>query len=214
MKERFIVYLILILFTFCLLFGCHKIYSCIKTDEFPLDPVFYENFFNDDEINLLLNSCTDFKPSNVRRDGGKIEPAKDRTSKTCFIELSNSKVYDLIKGKIKKKFGLDCKIEKLQMTKYNGGEFYNKHYDYFKDLPKGEPQRVKTIFAYLKEPLQGGETEFPKINKKFKPSKGGAVVWTNCIKKNDGYEFRENSLHAGNPVRKGEKIGLNIWIIE
>ena len=214
MKERFVVYLILILFTFCLLFGCHKIYSCIKTNDFPLDPIFYENFLNDDEINKLLASCDHFNDSTIRRDGGKIETDKDRTSKTCFIDKNNKEVYDIIKSKIKKKFGIDCNLEILQLTKYNGGEFYKPHHDYFKNLKKNEKQRTKTIFIYLKEPLEGGETEFPKINKKFKPSKGGAVAWTNCIKKKDGYEFREDSLHAGNPVKKGEKIGLNVWILE
>jgi len=42
----------------------------------------------------------------------------------------------------------------------------------------------------------------------FKPIKGNAVFWENIRSDGTGYE---ESWHAGLPVTKGTKIGLNIW---
>lgn len=216
MKKKHILYLILLLFSVCVIYDYLKIYNTEDTHDdngFPIDPVFYDNFLDDNDINILLNSCDNYRYSEVKNEDGSMIKDKGRTSTSCFIPKSKTKAYTLIKEKIKNIFNFECELEDLQLTKYNGGEFYNPHYDYFKKLPSHEKQRLKTIFVYLKEPIEGGETEFPKINKKFAPKKGGAVMWTNCFKNGDGYILRENSLHGGNPVKKGEKIGLNIWIL-
>jgi prolyl 4-hydroxylase len=42
----------------------------------------------------------------------------------------------------------------------------------------------------------------------FKPIKGNAVYWENL--RPDGSGYRE-TWHAGLPVQKGKKIGMNIW---
>lgn len=42
----------------------------------------------------------------------------------------------------------------------------------------------------------------------FKPIKGNAVFWENLRPDGRGYE---ETFHAGLPVLKGEKVGLNIW---
>lgn len=44
----------------------------------------------------------------------------------------------------------------------------------------------------------------------FKAVEGNAVFWTNFRGDGSGEGYRE-SLHAGLPVTKGEKVGLNIW---
>jgi hypothetical protein len=64
---------------------------------------------------------------------------------------------------------------------------------------------------YLNNVESGGETEFPELNKKFKPKKGLAVVWKNS----DG-TGKENpaTLHAGRPVKKGKKIIITKWYRE
>ena len=51
-----------------------------------------------------------------------------------------------------------------------------------------------------------GETEGMGVS--FKPIRGNAVYWENM--RWDGVGFEE-SWHAGLPVTKGTKIGLNIW---
>lgn len=42
----------------------------------------------------------------------------------------------------------------------------------------------------------------------FKVRKGAAVFWRNFDGEGRGYK---ETIHAGMPVRKGVKVGLNIW---
>lgn len=41
-----------------------------------------------------------------------------------------------------------------------------------------------------------------------KPIAGNALFWSNIRTNGSGHTY---TLHAGLPVKKGEKIGLNIW---
>jgi prolyl 4-hydroxylase len=45
----------------------------------------------------------------------------------------------------------------------------------------------------------------------FKPVKGSAVFWENLRPSSAGRGGYEETWHAGLPVRKGTKIGLNVW---
>lgn len=84
--------------------------------------------------------------------------------------------------------------------------------------------------VYLHADCEGGGTEFPRLEAKsgehwcrfleceesseprkgviFKAKKGAAVFWENFDANGRGYK---ETLHAGMPVRRGSKIGLNIW---
>lgn len=180
---------------------------------FPIKPKKYNKFLNKSEIDLLLKKCHKYNKSTVY-ENGKLILDTNRTSTTCFIER-NSPEHNMIKNKIKSLFNINNEIETLQLTRYFPGQFYKPHYDYFIDKNKSkEQQRMKTIFVYLKCPEEGGETYFPLLNKKFTPSEGDAVMWTNCMKQNENHLYVKESLHSGTPVKKGEKIGLNIWILD
>lgn len=43
----------------------------------------------------------------------------------------------------------------------------------------------------------------------FKPIPGNAVYWEN-LREEDGSAYKE-TWHAGLPVRRGVKVGLNVW---
>jgi prolyl 4-hydroxylase len=81
--------------------------------------------------------------------------------------------------------------------------------------------------VYVSDACEGGGTEFPMLDSKkdgrwcefvdcdiggegvaFKPRKGAAVFWLNFDE--DGRGLKE-TIHAGLPVTKGVKVGLNIW---
>lgn len=206
---RNLVILTLLFFLMILLFYTYK--NTYKT--FPITPVIYTNFLTKTEIDLLLKKCKKYNKSTVF-EKGKLVVDSGRTSTTCFIDV-NSPEHTMIKNKIKKIFDINNQIETLQLTRYLPGQFYKPHYDYFKNKNKSKDlQRMKTIFVYLKCPDEGGETYFPLLNKKFAPKAGDAVIWTNCINKNGNHLYLNDSLHAGTPVKKGEKIGLNIWILD
>ena len=101
-------------------------------------------------------------------------------------------------------------FEGLQVVKYEPGNFYRGHHDFFKhETIEKLGQRKYTFFGYLNDDFEGGETEFPKLKIKIKPVKGALAFWVNCITERDCYD---ESLHGGLPPTKGIKYGLNIWI--
>jgi prolyl 4-hydroxylase len=94
---------------------------------------------------------------------------------------------------------------------------------------------VSTFMVYVDAECEGGGTEFPRVKMPdvgnssrwcefldcderfknedgmgvtFKPISGNAVFWENLGRDGRGYE---ETFHAGLPVTKGRKIGLNIW---
>ena len=176
-------------------------------------------FLDDKEVNVILSNCKDFIDSTIISEKGNISSSY-RTSKTCILE-KGSISYNLISEKLKMLNLENYNIEDLQLTKYKEGEFYKSHYDFFdhnkeseKNIIKSNGQRLKTIFVYLKKAELGGGTRFNRINKEFNISNGDALYWNNCYKTTDSYIYEENSEHEGMPVLKGEKIGLNIWLID
>jgi hypothetical protein len=105
--------------------------------------------------------------------------------------------------------------EILHVLHYSVGEEYKPHYDFFggiesKDNFDESTQRTKTICLYLNDVQSGGETNFPKLELQVTPQKGSAVFFENVNPKSK-IPYIE-SLHAGQPVLKGEKWLATLWI--
>lgn len=100
-------------------------------------------------------------------------------------------------------------------------------------VPRGG-NRVSSFFAYVdaSDDIAGGGTHFPKLPAKsgegwcrfvecddqwdrgvtFRAVAGNAVYWTNLVKGPDGNPKGDDRvLHAGLPVIRGSKLGMNIW---
>jgi prolyl 4-hydroxylase len=124
-------------------------------------------------------------------------------------------------------------IEKLWAQRYRVGGHYTYHYDWSTATKRSG--RVSSFMVYLHANCTGGGTHFPRLKKPsgvewcrfiecdakgsekdaglneglvFKPVQGNAVYWENM--RSDGSGYAE-SWHAGLPVERGTKIGLNIW---
>ena len=54
-------------------------------------------------------------------------------------------------------------------------------------------------------------TAFPQLQQSFQPEAGGALLWYNLDRHGTA---DERTLHAGEPVARGEKWGMNIWLRE
>ena len=208
----YIIYYFILLIIFLFFFFFYK-YENYVNFEIKL----INNFLTKEEIDIILNDCKEFSKSTVvNRYNNGSSVSNQRTSTTCFFD-NNCQSKKLIYDKLKK-LGLNNKIESLQLTKYDQNQFYKSHYDFFEkeDIEKlNFKQRLYTIFVYIKNADKGGETYFEKLDKKFKPQEGSAILWPNCYKKysNDtDYICFDQSLHGGLPVDKGQKIGLNIWL--
>jgi len=181
-----------------------------------------KNFLTDEETKTLIQMGFDrgFTRSTIVVND-KLVHSTSRTSVTSYITEDGQKRYhsdavDRVIGKVCAL--LECKrsqIENLMVVRYNQGEKYNDHHDYFEEGhnncmgPAG--QRYATFFGYLEAPEEGGETEFPFIGVKAKPVKNAATFWWN---KTPSGKVLPLTTHRGNPVGKGTKFGLNIWIRE
>lgn len=118
-------------------------------------------------------------------------------------------------------------IERLWTQRYNVSGHYAHHYDWATASPTA--RRASTFMVYLSSgaDVEGGGTNFPRLahpgegrwcgfvecdggdkGVTFKVRKGAAVFWTNFDAEGRGYR---ETIHAGMPVRRGTKVGLNVW---
>ncbi|KAI5057397.1 hypothetical protein GOP47_0027412 [Adiantum capillus-veneris] len=192
----------------------------------------YKGFLTEEECDHLIELAKDGlqKSAVVDHDSGKPILSTVRTSSGMFIDRDKDEVVSRIEDKIAiwtflgKENG-----ERMQVLKYQKGEKYEPHYDYFRDkVNQGQGgHRVATVLMYLSNVAQGGETVFPdaKRGRRFsmdetfsdcakrgvsvKPRKGDALLFfslsTEAIPD-------PSSLHGGCPVIEGEKWSATKWI--
>ena len=140
-----------------------------------------------------------------------------RTGLTCWLRYRDDPVVMRV-GELAAKL-VDLPLhhaEALQVIHYDPTQEYRAHYDaYNLTSPRGQRccrfghQRIVTVLVYLNDVIQGGSTEFPKLNISIEPRLGRAVVFNNV-----GPSLMEphpGSLHAGRPVLRGEKWACNLW---
>lgn len=101
-------------------------------------------------------------------------------------------------------------VEPLSVLRYQGGNSYASHVDYFdaarleENLRKGDRagQRVASFLVYLRSPEAGGETHYLKVGKKVAGRERMALCHFNCLPSG---EPDPATLHTGEPVQRGEK---------
>uniref|UniRef100_A0A1D1YB44 Prolyl 4-hydroxylase subunit alpha-1 n=1 Tax=Anthurium amnicola TaxID=1678845 RepID=A0A1D1YB44_9ARAE len=150
-----------------------------------------------------------------------------RTSSGMFLS-SEERKYPIIQA-IEKRISVYSQIpaengELIQVLRYEKGEFYRAHHDYFSDsfnLKRGG-QRIATMLMYLSDSVEGGETYFPMAGDgecscggktvkglSVKPVKGDAVLfWSMGL---DGTSDPK-SVHGGCEVLRGEKWSATKWM--
>ena len=107
--------------------------------------------------------------------------------------------------------------EGLQVLRYSEGEEYQPHHDFFHDNHKEYDrcmmeggQRLWTVYFYLNDVEEGGDTFWPRLDVKISPKIGRVAIWQNIV---NGEVFHP-SLHWGKPPTKGEKWGCTKWVRE
>lgn len=108
-----------------------------------------------------------------------------------------------------------AQAEPLSVIKYEIGQQYESHHDTFsvETLPQNRPEagnRVATAIIYLKSPIEGGETVFPHWPEIDIEPKKGRVVFFSTTHMGTDIQL-DTSLHASQPVIKGEKLAANLW---
>ncbi|KAF0316317.1 2OG-Fe(II)oxygenase [Colletotrichum asianum] len=195
-----------------------------------------EDFLTSSEVQHLLDLAT-YQPSTVIDDetGRHDRLASGRRSSTAMLPRGDAVVQSVITRSARfQGFVSEDQFEQIQATRYLEGGEYVPHYDTLsarRPLDQ-EGERLTTIFAFLDDSCGSHcGTQFPRIaidwdseDKRwceivdcqartltFRPRAGSAVFWKNL---RDNGSLHEDTLHAGLPVQKGSKIGLNIWMRE
>jgi len=133
-----------------------------------------------------------------------------------FDLIGSDLILILIRNRIAAVTGLPvAAMEPPRVFHYALGQDIKPHYDrlndgigdYARSGYKGD--RVATFLLYLNDDFEGGELEFPKVGQRFKGKAGDGLYFAHVD--HTGGPDRQ-SLHAGLPIRRGEKYVLSQWI--
>ncbi|XP_037495766.1 probable prolyl 4-hydroxylase 4 isoform X2 [Jatropha curcas] len=188
--------------------------------------------WNSDHLISLAKS--ELKRSAVADNvSGKSKVAEVRTSSGMFIPKGKDPIVAGIEDKIATWTFLPKENgEDIQVLRYEYGQKYDPHYDYFVDrvnIARGG-HRLATVLMYLSNVEKGGETVFPSAEDapRRKANEGDEDL-SECAKKGIAVKPRrgdallffsllpnavpdQSSLHAGCPVIEGEKWSATKWI--
>lgn len=178
--------------------------------------ILFQNFLTDEECDcLVLEAEPSFSRSTaIDTETGKSEIFHSRTSEGTFFKKAENDLVKKIEERICKLFHWnDEQVEPLQMLKYNKGEEYLPHFDYFDPLLAGSKihieqggQRVATLLMYLSTPEEGGYTYFPAVDMKIHCVKGNALLFVYPVPIPESL-----TSHAGTPVITGTKHVATAW---
>ena len=144
--------------------------------------------------------------------------SKTRTSENGWLKRSASPILENIYKRFGDVLGIDHDLlrsgknaEELQVVRYERTQEYSPHHDFGDD---GTPhQRFLTLLLYIQLPDEGGATSFPKANDgmgvQVVPARGDAVLFYSMLPDGNADDL---ALHAGMPVRKGQKWVCNLWV--
>ncbi|XVF38601.1 hypothetical protein REPUB_Repub20aG0116400 [Reevesia pubescens] len=195
----------------------------------------YEGFLTDLECDHLISLAkSELKRSAVADNvSGKSKLSEVRTSSGMFIPKGKDPIVAGIEDKISTWTFLPKENgEDMQILRYEHGQKYDPHYDYFADkvnIARGG-HRIATVLMYLTDVTKGGETVFPQAEESSRrktPAKDDDL--SECAKKGIAVKPRRGdallffslsptaipdpiSLHAGCPVIEGEKWSATKWI--
>jgi len=167
----------------------------------------------------------------VDADSGGTVDSKVRTSSGAFLKRQMVSVIAGIESRIAAWTLInDTQGEGIQILRYEYGQKYDEHYDYFfhDAANQNGGNRMATVLMYLSEVEEGGETVFPKAELSpyqeahpsefsecgmrglaVKPKKGDALLFFSLTTTG---ELDVTSIHGGCPVLQGTKWSATKWI--
>ncbi|MEO7332144.1 MAG: 2OG-Fe(II) oxygenase [Minicystis sp.] len=89
---------------------------------------------------------------------------------------------------------------RLRLYRYGPGEHHGAHWDTVVELPGGLRSLLTLVF-YLNDDFEGGDTEFPELEKRITPRAGMALL------------FQHRILHEATRVLRGEKLVLRTDVL-
>jgi prolyl 4-hydroxylase len=181
------------------------------------DAVVYGNFLSPVECAALIAYAEGRMRSSkvVDRATGKAVVHEARTSSSTFLKRGQFDLVSAIEQRISNVVGLPVENgEGMQILRYDVGQEYRKHYDYFNPERETTPhhikrggQRIATFLMYLNTPEGGGNTTFPHAGISVGAVQGNALLF-----RYDTPTPATKTLHCGEPVTSGVKWVATKWI--
>ena len=164
------------------------------------EPIVIEQMITRKMCDTILDSTSAFRHSTI--NGSRYYKSL-RNSYTATLE--NKSIAEILAQKCLDILNFDeVYIEPPLIVHYKVDGFYKTHEDSCKKF-----HRPITVLLSLNDKYEGGETEFPHLDKKFKLKKGDALVFHNF---NTDGTYTKLSQHNGQPVKSGEKWVCNLWV--
>ncbi|WP_330969955.1 2OG-Fe(II) oxygenase, partial [Lysobacter sp. A3-1-A15] len=179
-----------------------------------------DHLLSADECRLMVATATPYlRPSRVvDPETGQADARQLRTSSDAPIDpVLEDFALRVVQLRIARAARSElAQAEHLIVLRYLPGQEYRPHRDYLPDRVvqadrPGAGNRRRTICVYLNAVAEGGETEFPVPGVRIAPEAGRAVVFDNYTPEG---RPDPDSLHAGCPVRAGEKWLATLWLRE
>lgn len=211
----------------------------LQLETLSVQPVIYrvKGFLQEEEcdeiVKLGQGRMVNSPVSLMDKDRGKA--AKEfRTSTQARVPSSESRTLAEIDQRISRLTHIPVQHnEEVQILRYEKTQYYSAHLDnwdpaYYsgKDtsfMEHGHNNRLITVFWYLTNVSEGGETLFPRADGlpqpmdmyscdaglKVKPELGNVIFWYSL---HPNGNTDPNGLHAACPVKVGEKWSANYWV--
>ena len=169
------------------------------------DPTVIENFLSESERRHIIQEASiKLETSMISRDKQINESI--RKSETAWLNKEDPVVKGVIQRCLKYTDRPFENCEKLQVVRYKQGGHYKPHQDAFKD---DKNMRIYTFILALNDGYDGGETEFPNLNKSYKLKAGDALFFDTL----NNYDFlTSKALHGGKTVNHGNNWICNLWV--
>tara|TARA_B110000444_G_scaffold87434_1_gene82656 strand:- start:20919 stop:21515 length:597 start_codon:yes stop_codon:yes gene_type:complete len=169
------------------------------------DPTVIDNFLSESERRHIIQEASiKLETSMISRDKQINESI--RKSETAWLNKEDPVVKGVIQRCLKYTDRPFENCEKLQVVRYKPGGHYKPHQDAFKD---DKNVRIYTFILALNDGYDGGETEFPNLNKSYKLKAGDALFFDTL----NNYDFlTSKALHGGKTVNRGNKWICNLWV--
>lgn len=195
-----------------------------------------------ESAHLQAISTGKFSSSQIADDSGQQLLANTRTSQSTSLESDD--IVRCIEQRALEFQGFDTKresLEPLQLVQYAQKQEYHAHTDWFTSPAQTTSEfggnRLSSFFVYVyaSQDITGGGTQFPLLDVPnderwcdwlncdaeledgvvFRPVQGNAVFWRNLVEVKKGNHVGDRrTVHAGLPVQRGQKMGMNIWTRE
>ena len=168
---------------------------------------------------IIAKARDNLRPAEVF-DGQAVRPVKaeGRTNSAAGFDLVNADVVVLlVRERLAATFGYDASaMEAPQLLHYAVGQQFAPHFDFLDDAIPAYAQsvaalgqRFATLLVYLNQDYEGGETDFPKLEYRFRGRTGDALMFANT---DANGQADRRMLHAGLSPTAGEKWVLSQWV--